>query len=257
MKEINVIGTMQLLAACQKAPSIRQLVVKSTTAVYGSSPWDPALFTEEMEPRVLPRSGFAKDCAEVEGYVRGFGRRRPDVGVTTLRFANFLGPDIDSSLSQYFTLPVLPTVLGYDARLQFIHEQDGLEVLRRAALEDHPGTFNAAGDGVMLLSQAARRLGRPIVPIPPFAVSIAGGLGRQLGFADYSSTQLKLLTHGRAVDVSRLRREFGPVLTHSTEEAFAAFIRSQGGSGLLSAERLAHAEQLVRSVLPIGSTVHG
>ena len=38
MKEINVIGTMQLLAACQKAPSMRKLVVKSTTAVYGSSP---------------------------------------------------------------------------------------------------------------------------------------------------------------------------------------------------------------------------
>ena len=37
MKEINVIGTMQLLAACQKAPAVRKLVVKSTTAIYGSS----------------------------------------------------------------------------------------------------------------------------------------------------------------------------------------------------------------------------
>ena len=50
MKEINVIGTMQLLAACQKAPTMRKLVVKSTTAVYGSSPRDPALFTEDVEP---------------------------------------------------------------------------------------------------------------------------------------------------------------------------------------------------------------
>ena len=37
MKEMNVIGTMQLLAACQKSASVRQLVVKSSTAVYGSS----------------------------------------------------------------------------------------------------------------------------------------------------------------------------------------------------------------------------
>ena len=35
MKEINVIGTMQLLAACQKSASLRRLVVKSTAAVYG------------------------------------------------------------------------------------------------------------------------------------------------------------------------------------------------------------------------------
>ena len=33
MKEINVIGTMQLLAACQRTPSVRSLVVKSTAAV--------------------------------------------------------------------------------------------------------------------------------------------------------------------------------------------------------------------------------
>jgi UDP-glucose 4-epimerase len=59
MKEINVIGTMQLLAACQKAPSMRKLVVKSTTAVYGSSPRDPALFTEDAEPTALPMSGYA------------------------------------------------------------------------------------------------------------------------------------------------------------------------------------------------------
>ena len=38
MKEINVIGTMQLLAACQKAPGVRRLVVKSSAQVYGSSP---------------------------------------------------------------------------------------------------------------------------------------------------------------------------------------------------------------------------
>ena len=37
MKELNVIGTMQLLAACQKAPSVQHLVVKSTSTVYGAS----------------------------------------------------------------------------------------------------------------------------------------------------------------------------------------------------------------------------
>jgi len=133
-KEINVIGTMQLLAACQKSPSVRTLVVKSSTTVYGSSPRDPVLFTEEMAPKVQPRSGYAKDSIEVEGYVRGFARRRPDVGVSILRFANFIGPTVRTPLTEYFTLPVVPVVLGHDARLQFIHEDDGLEALRLAAV---------------------------------------------------------------------------------------------------------------------------
>src|SRR5262245_61310808 len=45
MKELNVIGTMQLLAACQKAPSVQHLIVKSTTTMYGASNRDPAMFT--------------------------------------------------------------------------------------------------------------------------------------------------------------------------------------------------------------------
>ena len=55
------------------------VVVRSTTTIYGSSSRDPALFTEDMEPRQLPRGGYGKDAVEVEGYVRGFSRRRPDI----------------------------------------------------------------------------------------------------------------------------------------------------------------------------------
>src|SRR5689334_1105716 len=161
MKELNVIGTMQLLAACQKAPGIQHLVVKSTSTVYGASSRDPAMFREDMEPRRAPRSGYAKDVAEIEGYVRGFARRRPDVRVTLLRMANVIGPDVNSPLTTYFRLPVVPTVLGHDARLQFLHERDLLSVLRHATLTDTAGTFNVAGDGIMMLSQAVRRLQRP------------------------------------------------------------------------------------------------
>jgi UDP-glucose 4-epimerase len=45
-KEMNVIGTMQLLAACQRAPQVQKFILCSSTAVYGTSPRDPAMFTE-------------------------------------------------------------------------------------------------------------------------------------------------------------------------------------------------------------------
>jgi len=220
MKEINVIGTMQLLAACQKAPSVRKLVVKSSTAVYGSSPRDPAMFTEDLEPNALARSGYAKDSVEVEGYVRGFARRRPDVAVTTLRFANFVGPKVRTPLTQYFSLPVVPTVLGFDPRMQFVHERDGLEVLWRATLGDHGGTFNIAGDGVMLLSQAIRRAGRPSVPLPQPAAPWIGGVLKRLGVADFSPEQMRFLAYGRVVDTSRMRDVLGFEPRYSTREAF-------------------------------------
>lgn len=231
MKELNVIGTMQLLAACQKAPTVEHLVVKSTTTVYGASNRDPAMFTEDMEPRRAPRAGYAKDVAEIESYVRGFARRRPDVRVTMLRCANVIGAHVVSPLTSYFRLPVVPTVLGFDARLQFLHEQDLLAVLRHAVAEEVPGTFNVAGDGILMLSQALRRLQRPTLAMPGFAVGQAGSLLRRARMADFSPEQLGFLTYGRGVDTTRMREELGFQPSMTTEEAFAEFARSLTPTG--------------------------
>jgi UDP-glucose 4-epimerase len=249
MKEINVIGTMQLLAACQKAPSVSKLVVKSSTTVYGSSPRDPALFTEDMEPRSLPRSGYAKDVVEIEGYVRGFARRRPDVTVSTLRFANFIGPRIDSPMTSYFALPVVPTVLGFDARLQFVHEDDGLEVLRQATVDDHPGTFNVAGAGILMLSQAVRRSGRLAVPVPSPAVMLVAQAVRYAGLADFSLEQIRFLTYGRGVDTTRLRQDFGYHPQWATIDAFDDFIRANGLRGYVTPERVESVERELAGLL--------
>ncbi|WP_372727208.1 NAD-dependent epimerase/dehydratase family protein [Nocardioides sp.] len=223
MKELNVIGTMQLLAACQKAPGLRHLIVKSTTTVYGASSRDPAMFTEEMEPRKAPRAGYGKDVAEIEGYVRGFARRRPDVRVTLLRAANVIGPRVTSPITSYFRLPVIPTVLGHDPRLQFLHEHDLQAVLRHAVTHDVAGTFNVAGDGVLMLSQAVRRLQRPSVKLPGMAVGNLGSVLRSARLADFSPEHVGLLTYGRGVDTTRMREVLGFHPSYTTAEAFADF----------------------------------
>ncbi|MEU6737428.1 NAD-dependent epimerase/dehydratase family protein [Streptomyces physcomitrii] len=245
VKETNVIGTMQLLGACQKSPAVRRLVVKSSTNVYGAAPRDPAVFTETTPPKSLPSGGFAKDTVEVEGYVRGFARRRPDVAVCVLRFANILGPGAETPLTEYFSLPVLPTVFGYDPRLQFVHEDDVIEVLRIAAREPrrgtlNSGTFNIAGEGALLLSQCSRRLGRPTVPMLLPAVSWFGSALRNLGVTDFSPEQLRLLTHGRMVSTAQMRETLGYEAGYTTAEAFEDFVRCRG-AGLLPPQLVASA----------------
>jgi UDP-glucose 4-epimerase len=227
VKERNVIGTMQLLAACQRSSNVSKLVLGSSTSVYGTSPRDPALFTESTSPQGGVRVGFPKDAVEVESYVRGFSRRRPGVIITTLRLAQVLHADVETPLRNYFANPLLPSVLGFDPRLQFTHLDDALAVFTESIVADRPGTFNVAGEGVMLLSQVARRLGKPVLPLPPMGfAALAGRAIRTMG-GDMSPDLHRLLTFGRAVDISALRDIFGFEPTYSTEETFEQFRASQ------------------------------
>jgi UDP-glucose 4-epimerase len=228
MKEINVLGTMQLLAACQRTPAVRHLVVKSTAAVYGSGPKDPALFTEEMEPRHRPTSGWAKDSVEVETYVRGFGRRRPEVSVTMLRFANIIGPRMRTGITDYFRLPVVPTVLGFDPRMQFVHEDDAVAVTEGAVAEPVRGTFNIAGAGIVLLSQALRVAGRPSIPLPAGLLPLAGRTlsgGRRV---DLSPEVMRYLTYGRGLDTTAAEASLRVLPTMTTLDALVSFAQTLG-----------------------------
>lgn len=209
MKEMNVIGTMQLLAACQKSDTLRKVIVKSTTAVYGSEPEDPAFFTEEMSRRSTPKTPFCRDAIEVETYARDFGRRRPDVCLTILRFATILGHTVNNPFSQYLAQPVVPTLLGFDPRFQFIHEEDAAEVLYRAVIEDHPGIYNVAADGNVPLSQVIRRAGKVQLPILPPAVWLAERILQLAPGVNIPPALVREIAYGRVADNSRLKEEFG------------------------------------------------
>ena len=100
------------------------------------------------------------------------------------------------------------TALGFDPRIQFIHEDDAVEVLYRATRQDHPGIFNVAADGVLLLSQAIRICGKPWVSVPlPLASPLAGALQR-FGAVDFPRDQLQFLVYGRVADNARLKHRF-------------------------------------------------
>ncbi|OBB81752.1 hypothetical protein A5760_15775 [Mycobacterium colombiense] len=238
LKEINVMGAMQLFAACQKAPSVRRVVLKSTSEVYGSSAHDPVMFTEDSTSRRPFRDGFAKDSLDIEAYARGLGRRRPDIAVTILRLGNMIGPAMDTTLSRYLAGPLVPTMLGRDARLQLLHEQDALGALERAAMAGKAGTFNIAADGIIMLSQAIRRAGRIPLPVPGFGVWALDSLRRANRYNEISRDQFDYLSYGRVMDTSRMRSELGYQPKWSTADAFDDYVRGRSLTPIIDPHRV-------------------
>jgi len=204
--ENNVMGTLNVLAACSGADScVRKFVFKSSAHFYGAEQDDPAYFTEEMRRPHPPRTSLERDIVEAESAVQEFRDKHPEITVTVLRFANGLGPNLNTSHMRYLTLPVVPTILGFDPRYQFIHSDDMAGVLEHAVREDLDGIYNAGADGVLALTEVVDLLGKQWVPLlPPWGTGIAAASLRRAGLA-IPPEMLQQLRFGRAIDNRKLK----------------------------------------------------
>src|SRR3954466_13989865 len=200
--ENNVIGTMNVLAACSE---VRKVVIKSSAHFYGCEQDDPAFFTEAHVPKHAPRTPIERDIREAENLISDFARRNPDKTVTVLRFVNSLGPTLRTSHSRLLSLPAVPAILGFDPRYQFIHEDDIANALQHAVVYDMPGAYNAAGDGVLVLSEIASLLGKTFAPVlPPWGTGLAIQALRRAGLR-VGPEVTRQLRFGRALDNRRLK----------------------------------------------------
>ncbi len=226
--DINVIGSLQLLAACERADTIRAIVVRGSAGIYGSEPAAPQFFTEEMSRLYPLRTRFQRDVGEIETYFAGFARRRPAVTCTMLRYQPAIGTALDTQVTRYLSLPVVPTYLGFDPRLQFVHEQDGLEALVAALKRPVGGAVNVASRGTIGLTRMIRLARRPSAPIPSPLFDSAVSAGGRLGMAALSADFRRLLRYGRGVDLTRLTQEVGFRPAHTTAEAVEHYVGARG-----------------------------
>lgn len=223
MHEINVIGTMNLLAAAGAAGSpVRHIVVKSSTLVYGSAASDPNTFREDTERTSPVRNGVERALVEAEGLVRDFSEDNPGTKVTVLRFANVLGNHLTTPLSRNLSRPVCPAIFGFDPLLQFVEEDDVVRALVHVTKGGIPGLYNVAGDGRLPWSEVAAICGTRLVPLSPYSPMKIRPLARLF---DLPEELNDLLRYGRGVDTRRLAST-GFTYNASSAGAVQTFIRA-------------------------------
>jgi UDP-glucose 4-epimerase len=226
MHEVNVIGTMNLFAAASTPDStVRDVIVKSSTVVYGAAPEDPVWFTEETPRSRTPRAGVERSLDAVEGYVRDFADDNPHVNVALMRFSNVIGEGIQTPLTRALQLPLVPTLAGFDPRFQFVHEHDVIRSILFALDHNLVGVYNVAGDGLLPWSECAAIVGRRTIALPPYGTSFVTTPLARLGVLDLPDDYLALLKYGRGVDNTKLK-ELGFEYEYTSAQAVQAFTES-------------------------------
>ena len=227
LHEVNVIGTMNLLAAATaEGSAVEKVVLKTSTLVYGSNFDDPYFFRETTRRTHPPTTPVERSLLEVDALVDDFAEDHPEVAVTSLRFANVLGDDVSTVFSRMLRMPVVPEVFGYDPRLQFVHEDDVTRALAHATTHDARGTYNVAGPGVITWGEACRAVARRRLALPPVFTGPARVPLRLLRVIDIPPEVLSILRYGRGVDTSAFVAT-GFEYTHTTPSTVDAFARAR------------------------------
>ena len=233
--ENNVVGTTNILAACSGPDTpVRKLVFRSSAHYYGAEQDDPAFFTEAMERPHPPRTRIESDIVDAERAVQDFAASTAPVKVVILRFAQGLGPGMNTAVTRLLRMPAVPAILGFDPRFQCIHEDDIVGILEHAARsEEMQGVYNGAADGVLALSEVAGLLGKPLAPIlPPWGTRLAAQqLLKRVGLT-IPDELLGLLRYGRGYDNRKLKAT-GYRLRYTSRETVLKFREALRLEGML------------------------
>ena len=227
--EMNVIGTLNLLAGCAGEGSpVRRFILKSSGHVYGSRFDLPTGLREDHRLDSNSKHQFVRDIVEVESYVSDFAVRNPNITILALRFSNSLNPQEPQPLARYLDLEVVPTVIGYDPPIQLIHRDDCIAAMVLATKRGPGGAYNIAAPGAEPLSSLLDSAGKLHAPLlPPLGLGLAALAFRQSGIAFLSPQLLDLLRWGRTLSTAKAARELGFRAARDTRSAFEDFIQQR------------------------------
>jgi UDP-glucose 4-epimerase len=224
----NVITSMELLGACAAA-GVRQVVLRSSTLVYGARHDLPALAVESTPLAMPARPGLTRDYVEIERFAADFATKHPDLSIAILRCAGLVGRGVASPLARYLGQPMPRMLLGFDPRVQVLHPADAGAAFALAALSrEASGPFNIAADGPLTLSRAILLAGRRPLPTPGPLFDAAGLLGgnaaRVTGVLPFDSAFLR---YSCVSDTHRAQEVLGWLPQHGADEALRELASGQ------------------------------
>jgi len=173
-REISVQGTERLLQHCTRY-GVSQLIVVSSSYVYGARPENPFHLDEVASLSANREHSELSDLVEVDSIATSFLWRAPELATCVLRPVSVLGSTVRSMAARYLRQRRVPTVLGFDPMMQFVHEEDVARAIELALEQGLRGVYNVVGSGEVPIRTAIAACGRSAWPLPEFLLRSALG----------------------------------------------------------------------------------
>ncbi|MFN8545065.1 MAG: NAD-dependent epimerase/dehydratase family protein [Candidatus Binatia bacterium] len=222
--EVNVLGTKRVLEYAVAA-GVKRVVVLSSGYVYGALPDNPYYMDEDSALNVSRTYPEVRDLTEVDTLATTFLWKHPEIATSILRPVNTLGYYVHSAIGRYLRQRYVPTLMGYNPMMQFIHEEDVAEAVALALQTGTHGVFNVVGPGAVPVKVAVHETGGIPVPIPEsLAYAVFGSLFR-FGLYHTPTGALDFLKYPSMLDGRRFQHATGFAPLFTLEDVFASVRR--------------------------------
>jgi UDP-glucose 4-epimerase len=224
-QQIDIGGSQNFLKACHEA-NVRHIVYLSSHTVYGAHLDNPSPLKEDSPLRPLFGFQYSWDKAETEKVWREFAETHHEASVTILRSCPVVGPNAaDSITALMFKPPVIIGVSGYDPPMQFVHEDDLIELITTLINRPVPGIYNVANDGEIKYSEIAELAMKRMVCLPEKLIHPILGLSWKLHLQNASQAiGLEFIKYPPVVSTEALKTKMNFRFHYSSREAVAAFL---------------------------------
>ncbi len=246
-RRTNVGGGASFLDAC-RAAGVKHILYLSSTSAYGAHPDNPIPLTEESPLRPNKRFQYSRDKAETDSLFWRFAAEHRETKVTILRGCVVMGPGGAGSIGSAMFQPIMVRVAGHNPPVQYVHEDDLLDLMIHVIENGIEGVFNVAGNGTFPYSDLAAMARRPMVAVPSFLLKplmdLAWGLRLQSGS---SSPGLDFIKYPWVVSTEKLTREAGFNFRFSSRDAIMAYVEAKRNKGKLVEKGQTESDTAVRS----------
>jgi UDP-glucose 4-epimerase len=225
--QVDVLGTQNVLEACEAAKA-KRLIVTSSGAAYGYHSDNPDWLDEDDPLRGNEEFEYSRNKRLVEDMLARWREERPELRQIVFRPGTIVGEDVHSPVTDLFEKPVVLGIAGSDSPFVFIWDQDLVACLVDAVFSDKVGIYNQAGDGALTPREIAKMLGKPYVPLPATAVKAILWALKGLGLTENGPERVAFLRYRPVLSNRRLKEEYGYTPKLTSREAFELYARARG-----------------------------
>ncbi len=227
----NVLGTQRLLDLCHKY-DVHQVIVLSTFFVYGASPYNSALISEDQPLKASELTMDLVDSVELENLANIYLWKYPELNITILRPCNIAGPGVLNSMSLLLSNSLAPVLIGFSPMMQFMHVEDIASAIVVAFKENHPGIYNVASDDWISYQEAVVQCGctRLLIPSAPEGVPLR--ISKMLGLKAWPSYLINYYKYPVVIDGSLFNKTFNYKPKRSLDDIFS-YYREKKALGIL------------------------